>query len=129
MKQSEIWLINLDPTIGAEIKKTRPAIIVNDDALGKLPLKIIVPLTDWKDKYEIAPWMIKIEPNSKNGLTKNSSADCFQIRSISEQRFVKRLGKISSSDLEEIKIGLSKKYYRLKINKNRNPTSHTFNSG
>ena len=108
MKQSEIWLINLDPTIGAEIKKTRPAIIVNDDSLGKLPLRIIVPLTDWKDKYEIAPWMIKIEPNSKNGLTKNSSADCFQIRSISEQRFVKRLGKISSSDLEEIKIGLSK---------------------
>jgi len=108
MKQSEIWLINLDPTIGAEIKKTRPAIIVNDDALGKLPLKIIVPLTDWKDKYEVAPWMIKIEPNPKNGLTKNSSADCFQIRSISEKRFVKRPGKISSSDLEEIKIGLSK---------------------
>ena len=50
MKQGEIWLINLDPTIGAEIKKTRPAIIVNDDVLGKLPLKIIVPVTDWKDK-------------------------------------------------------------------------------
>jgi mRNA interferase MazF len=46
MKQSEVWLINLDPTIGAEIEKTRPAIIVNDDSLGKLPLKIIVPLTD-----------------------------------------------------------------------------------
>lgn len=44
MKQSEIWLINLDPTIGAEIQKTRSAIIVNDDALGKLPLKIIVPI-------------------------------------------------------------------------------------
>jgi len=46
MKQSEIWLINLDPTIGSEIRKTRPAIIVNDDILGKLPLKIIVPITD-----------------------------------------------------------------------------------
>jgi len=54
MKQGEIWLINLAPTIGAEIKKTRPAIIVNDDSLGKLPLKIIVPLTDWKQKYEVA---------------------------------------------------------------------------
>lgn len=50
MKQNEIWLINLDPTIGAEIKKIRPAIIVNDNALGKLPLKIIIPLTHWKDK-------------------------------------------------------------------------------
>jgi mRNA interferase MazF len=55
MKQGEIWIINLDPTIGAEIRKVRPAIIVNDDALGKLPLKIIVPLTDWKERYDIAP--------------------------------------------------------------------------
>jgi mRNA interferase MazF len=95
MKQSDIWLINLDPTIGAEIKKTRPAIIVNDDSLGKLPLKIIVPITDWKDRYEIAPWMIKIEPNKINGLAKDSSADCFQIRSISEDRFIKKTGSSS----------------------------------
>lgn len=46
MKQGDIWLINLDPTVGAEIKKTKPAIIVNDNAIGRLPLKIIVPLTD-----------------------------------------------------------------------------------
>lgn len=46
MKQGELWLINLDPTLGAEIKKTRPAVIVNDDTLGRLPLKIIVPITD-----------------------------------------------------------------------------------
>ncbi len=46
MNQGEIWIINLDPTIGAEIKKTRPAVIVNDNTLGRLPLKIIVPITD-----------------------------------------------------------------------------------
>jgi mRNA interferase MazF len=108
MKQNEVWLINLDPTIGAEIKKTRPAIIVNDNTLGKLPLKIIIPITDWKDRYEMAPWMIKIEPNSKNGLTKVSSADCFQIRSVSQDRFVKRLGELSESIMDEIRIGLSK---------------------
>ena len=72
MKQNEVWLINLDPTIGAEINKTRPAIIVSDDSLGKLPLRVIVPVTDWKDRYEIAPWMVKFEPNSKNGLIKHS---------------------------------------------------------
>ena len=60
MKQSEIWMIDLDPTKGAEIQKKRPAIIVNDDRLGKLPLKVIVPITDWKDRYDIAPWMVKI---------------------------------------------------------------------
>jgi mRNA interferase MazF len=108
MKQNEVWLINLDPAIGAEIKKTRPAVIVNDNSLGKLPLKIIVPVTDWKDRYEIALWMIKIEPNNKNGLTKESSADCFQVRSLSQDRFVKRLGVLSDSVMDEIRLGLSK---------------------
>ena len=46
MRRGEIWLINLDPTVGAEIRKTRPAVIVNDDAIGILPLKIIAPVTD-----------------------------------------------------------------------------------
>ncbi len=108
MKQNEIWLINLNPTIGAEIKKTRPAVIVNDNALGKLPLKIIVPITDWKDRYSVAPWMIKIEANRKNGLTKNSSADCFQVRSVSQERFVKKIGSLSIDVMNEIREGLSK---------------------
>lgn len=107
MRQNEIWLINLDPTIGAEIKKTRPAIIVNDNALGKLPLKIIVPVTDWKDHYLIAPWMIKINPSEQNGLSKTSSIDCFQIRSVSKARFVKKLGIIDSLIEDKIKIALS----------------------
>ena len=66
--QNEIWLKNLNPTIRAEIKKTRPAIIVNDNAIGRLPLKVIVPLTDWNVRYEVAPWMIKIEPDKQNKL-------------------------------------------------------------
>lgn len=108
MKQGEVWLINLDPTIGAEIRKTRPAIVVSDNFLGKLPLKIIVPLTDWKSKYELAPWMVKIEPNSLNNLSKDSSADCFQVRSISEKRFIRKIGNVSATITDEIKIGLSR---------------------
>ena len=108
MKQNEIWLINLDPTVGAEIRKTRPAVIVNDNVLGKLPLRIIVPITDWKEKYSIAPWMIKIDPSISNGLTKTSTADCFQIRSISQARFIKYLGELSDSELDEIRLALAK---------------------
>jgi mRNA interferase MazF len=108
MKQNEIWLINLDPTIGAEIKKTRPAVIINDNALGKLPLKIIVPITDWKSHYDFAPWMVKIEPSEKNNLTKISSIDCFQIRSVSENRFARKIGAIDDETHEKIKIGISK---------------------
>jgi len=108
MNQGEIWMINLDPTVGAEIKKTRPAIIVSDNALGKLPLKIIVPITEWKDQYTIAPWMQRLDPDHKNGLTKTSAADSFQIRSVSQERFVKQIGTVSDSIMDEIRIGLAR---------------------
>jgi mRNA interferase MazF len=108
MKQSEVWLIDLDPTKGAEIQKRRPAIIVNDNILGKLPLKVVVPITDWKDRYGIAPWMVKIEPNAQNRLSKESAADCFQVRSLSQERLIKKLGFVDENTLEEIKEALKK---------------------
>lgn len=108
MKRSEIRLINLEPTIGAEIRKKRPAIIVNDDDLGILPLKVIIPITDWKDKFEVAEWMIKIEPDENNNLRKTSSADCFQIRSLSEKRLIKKIGFVNELIMHEISIALSK---------------------
>ncbi len=102
MKRSEVWLINLDPTVGAEIRKTRPAIIVNDDALGILPLRVIVPITDWKDRYAVADWMVKVEPDTINNLTKPSAADCFQVRSVSQDRFVRKLGQMEDKKMGEI---------------------------
>ena len=108
MNPSEIWLINLNPTMGAEIQKIRPAVIVNNTVLGKLPLKIIVPVTDWKDKYAIAPWMVKIEPNGTNGLTKISAIDCFQIRSVAEERLIRKIGTVDNFCLDEIKEALKK---------------------
>lgn len=52
-------------------------------------------------------WLINLELNTKNGLTKDSSADCFQVRSVSQNRFLKRLGFVSDSIMDEIRIGLS----------------------
>ncbi|HEY3857378.1 MAG TPA: type II toxin-antitoxin system PemK/MazF family toxin [Verrucomicrobiae bacterium] len=102
MRRGEIWLLNLDPTVGAEIQKTRPAVIVSDDSIGLLPLKVIVPVTDWKDHYGVAPWMVQIEPNAENGLSKASAADSFQVRSVAQQRFVRRIGRISDDHLRQI---------------------------
>ena len=102
MRRGEIWIINLSPTLGAEMQKTRPAVIVNDDEVGILPLKVIVPITDWKDRYAQAPWMVRLEPTSENGLSKTSTADAFQVRSVSEQRFVSRLGNLSPDNMETV---------------------------
>ena len=82
--------------------------IVSDDHLGKLPLKVIVPVTDWKDRYQLAVWMVKIIPDATNGLSKTSSIDCFQVRSVSEKRFVKKLGKLSSVQRDHVKEALAK---------------------
>lgn len=103
MKQGDIWLVSLDATIGAEIRKTRPAIIVNDNSLGKLPLKIIVPVTDWKDRYSVAPWMVKLIADRQNDLIKDSSADCFQVRSVAEERCVKHLGLVNNDAMDKIR--------------------------
>lgn len=106
MKRGEVWLVNLDPTVGAEIRKTRPAVIVSHDALGKLPLRIIVPITTWQDSFEIADWHVKIVANSTNGLEHNSSADTFQVRSVSEKRLIRKVGALSNSEMEQVVRGL-----------------------
>jgi len=106
MNQGTIWLINLDPTIGAEIKKTRPCLILNSNKIGKLPLKIIAPLTDFKEHYNSVPWMIVIEPNSKNGLSKTSVIDLFQVRSLSQKRLVKKIGFVEEEILKSCKTAL-----------------------
>ena len=107
MKQGEIWEINLSPTVGAEIKKKRPAVIINDNAIGILPRRIIVPITGWKEHYSGAVWIVKIEPNANNNLAKHSAVDCFQIRSISTQRFIKKIGLVSHDILDSIKIAVN----------------------
>ncbi len=102
MKRGEVWLVNLDPTVGAEIKKTRPAVIVSDDAIGILPLKVIVPVTEWKDRYSIAPWMVRLDVDAEIGIEKISAADAFQVRSIAQERLVRQLGRLSDAAMNKV---------------------------
>ena len=102
MHRGEIWLINLDHTVGAEIKKSRPAVIVNVDEVGVLPLRVIVPITTWKEHYSQAPWLVKLHPTGQNGLDQTSAADAFQIRSLSVERFIHCIGNVDSETLSTI---------------------------
>jgi mRNA interferase MazF len=101
-KRGEIWLVNLDPTVGAEIKKTRPAIVISSDYIGKLPLKLVVPITDWKDSFALDLWHISLDPSNENGLTKPSAADALQVRSLDTRRFIQKIGILPRVDLQEI---------------------------
>ena len=101
-KRGEIWLVNLDPTVGTEIQKTRPAIVISSDYIGKLPLKLMVPITDWKDSFALDLWHIRLDPSNENGLKKPSAADALQSRSLDTRRFIRKIGMLSASDLQEI---------------------------
>lgn len=102
MKRSEIWLVDFEPTVGAEIRKIRPAIIVNSDAVGILALKVVVPITDWKTHYSAASWLVRLEPTARNGLMKVSAADTFQVQSAAYERFIRQLGEITDTEMTAI---------------------------
>ena len=101
-KRGEIWLVNFDPTVGAEITKVRPAVVISSDSVGKLPIKLIAPITDWKTYFSSNFWHVKIEPNSINRLNKDSAIDTLQLGGVDLQRFIRKLGSISEITMLEI---------------------------
>ena len=106
MKNGEVWLVDFAPRVGQEIDKVRPAIIVNHDSMGALQLKIVVPVTD--AVRSIRDWHVLLKPSKTNRISKESVADCFQVKSISKERFVKYLGSLSTMEMQEVKLGLIK---------------------
>ena len=101
IQRGEIWLINVDRTIGSEIKKTRPGLVISSDSVGILPLRLIAPITGWQKEFENNIWHIKIAPNKSNGLQKDSAIDMIQIRSLDHRRFIKKLGKVPADLINE----------------------------
>ncbi|OGT34788.1 MAG: PemK family transcriptional regulator [Gammaproteobacteria bacterium RBG_16_51_14] len=106
-RRGEVWLVNFDPTIGAEIKKKRPAVVVSSDAIGILPIKLIAPVTDWNEHFTRNIWHIKMLPDNANGLSKTSAIDTLQLRGVDVQRFIRKLGRLSSSTMEEISAAIA----------------------
>lgn len=101
-QQGEVWRVRLDPGVGAEMGKTRPCVVISSPSVGRLPLCIIVPITDWKDSFASYSWMTRLEPDTENGLSKTSAADGFQVRSVSPLRFEEKVGVVSAEILKEM---------------------------
>lgn len=84
--RGDIWEVRFDPSEGDEIKKTRPAVIMNARNAGRMALHIVVPITGWQTAFDPLFWMIRLTPTPANGLSKESSADAFQVKSVSVNR-------------------------------------------
>ena len=90
-KRGEVWLVSFDPTIGAEIKKTRPALILQNDIANRAsPITIVAAITSQFEE-RIYPTEVLIKA-PEAGLTVDSVALLNQIRSIDQRRLVRRLG-------------------------------------
>jgi mRNA interferase MazF len=99
--RGEIYLVNFDPTIGSEISKTRPAVIIqNNIANQSSPIIIIAAITSKFDD-RLYPTEVLIEP-LEGGLKTTSVILLNQVRSIDKQRLVKRIGSIGSEKLNEV---------------------------
>src|SRR5262245_23809086 len=100
--RGEVWRVRFDPAEGDEIRKIRTAVVVSEDSIGRLKLKIVVPITEWKTRYSSLRWFVHLAPTPTNGLTKDSGADAFQVKSVSENRFLDRLGELTANEMDEI---------------------------
>ncbi len=98
----EVWRVNFDPSQGSEMRKIRPAVVLSDNSVGRLPLKIVVPVTEWDTAYVRYAWMTRLEASAANGLSKSSSADAFQLRSLSLGRFIVRIGVLTEVEMDSI---------------------------
>ncbi|MCI7446812.1 type II toxin-antitoxin system PemK/MazF family toxin [Campylobacter sp.] len=95
MNRFEIWWVSLDPTMGAEIKKQRPCLIISPNELNYLNTRIIAPITS---KSFAAPFRV-----SFTLLDKDARILCDQVRCVSTERFVSKIGELDSKKIKEVK--------------------------
>ncbi len=95
--------MDFEPNLGAEMDKRRPAIVISEPGFTYLPLRIVVPITDKKDRHLQLYWYVKVIADAKSGLTKGSEVDTAQCHSFDLERFVKKLGSIRPNELRLIR--------------------------
>lgn len=105
MKQAEIWYADMNPVKGSERAGYRPVVIASGNLLNKyLKFVIAFPLTTKIKNYK---GNVVLKPSNNNGLEQASEVLTFHIRSISQDRLVKKIGSITKQELEQLITGLN----------------------
>src|SRR5579859_3677933 len=107
IQRGDIWIVRFDPSEGDEIRKVRPAVVTTALSAGRIALHIVVPITGWQPQFEKYSFVVRLTPTPENGLTKDSAANAFQVKSLSTGRFQVRLGSITSEQLAEIAASIA----------------------
>jgi mRNA interferase MazF len=105
-QRGEIWLVDLNPTRGQEIQKTRPVVIISAKIFNSIAMRIVIPVATWQEKFAERPFMVPIAASPERGLDRDSAGNVLQVRSISTERFVRQLGRINDETLQELLASL-----------------------
>ncbi|MFM8868249.1 MAG: type II toxin-antitoxin system PemK/MazF family toxin [Ilumatobacteraceae bacterium] len=109
MLRGEIRLVNLDPVVGSEAAKLRPAVIVSNDALNATTMSLergvvtVVPITS--NVKKVYPFQVHL-PRESSGLRRESKAQAEQIRAVSIARIGDRVGRLSADAQEQLNVAL-----------------------
>lgn len=96
MFRGEVWQM----AAGEGLERT--VVILSVDALGSIPLRVVVPLTPWQEKFARAPWIVRVPPVLNSGLEAPHAADALQVHSVSIGRLSRRVGELPENITAEI---------------------------
>jgi mRNA interferase MazF len=113
-KRGEVYLVNFDPTIGAEIQKTRPALIVQNDIANRhSPITIVAAITS-QFSEPLYPTEVLIQP-PEGGLPIPSVVLLNQVRSVDKRRLIRRLGALMPATMERVTRALQISFRMVEI--------------
>lgn len=101
-KRGEVWRVNFNTTMGDEIQKIRPAIVISSDSASSIRLRLAVPITTWQPKFQGRYGYLRLSADGRNGLANDSAVNMFQVRCMSTDRFLTKLGVVPADVMEEI---------------------------
>jgi mRNA interferase MazF len=104
LRRGDVVDIDLEPSLGSETGKIRPALVVTNNTYNeRLPVVQVVPITEWSEKKARIKTNIAIEPSRLNGLAKRSVADCLQTRPIDVRHRLRKIrGQLTADEVKSI---------------------------
>jgi mRNA interferase MazF len=105
--RGEIWWVDFEPATGSEPNKLRPAVVLSLPTFDHLPVRVVVPLTTWQERFERHGNKFRIPTAGENQLATDSAADVLLVRTVSIHRFATRIGVLDSDLLEELAAGVA----------------------
>lgn len=97
-----IWLVSFDPSIGTEIRKARPAVIISGTAFNQRSKVTVLPITSANPSDRLLPVILPLVPSVTNGLSSNSFVVCVDPMTFDKRRLIQCLGQVEANQLEEI---------------------------